>query len=1017
MSLSQSSPIQEIRNSLDRGIFNDELDKACVQLFEKDPCNLDVLMQYGRLRYLQKRYAEAAEIFNKGHSLKPGDSDFRTMLFTSYKDNGNYTEMLKIADSFQSSSNTSEMALAYTAYLDVCDWPAAKKMEDMVFRASIAGEVDIKFLPALMMLSNGLSDISPQSQYQLHQQWARQLPREKDRQFPKKTPGRIRIAYVSGDFYRHPVGFFMLQIIAAHNRKDFEVFCYSQLHQKPDDLTALFEQNADHFIDITHMDDTMLAEQMEADAIHIAVDLSGHTFDSRTAAFAQRMAPVQISYLGYPNTTALPAMDFHITDHYAQDIKHGTLYSEKLLFMPKSFLCYGVEWSEDKKETTPCEETGIITFDSFNNSRKMNLEVINTWADILKRVTNSRFILKFNGSGNTLIQQNIQHLFAEHGIDKERIILLDRTATVSEHILAYHHIDIALDTFPYTGTTTTCEALSQGVPVVTLVGPKHANRVSYSILKNIGYEESIAYSQQEYVEKAVNLANNPQGLSILRRCLSTLLQYSPLRQTENFISDLEGLYKQAWEIKTGSPAITGVQSLPGSKVTRTTMFVDQLTPDIWHAFHAFINNPDTSTCLIVAISSSANQDAINGYLNMLAHFDLPSTHKEFGIVLQPVQMKRAAFIRSLLKVSHYLYLPGEAKKEHRPEVNIAKNLGRKIIISGHGTNYTPAPLPPLQDMKVTVCIPTYNRAELLTRAVESVLQQGYQNFEISISDNASTDNTEALCRQWAKSDGRIRYHRNECNLGGAANIMQVYERADTELVVMCADDDFLYPEHLEKTVKAFHKNPGIGIAFGQTHIGETSDTVSAVIPSMYTKDCLVNPQQLLLESISGNNICWTAATIRKAAITRAQEYAKEHWNMDAQHSFIGEGDYFLGLLLAITSPLYYIHTPAAFYRIDNDTYSSNQLGGNWSTEIRLRTVAFLDDIYKHHYGIDRAEQCRVRAMVKTFKQSIADMETQLSPQDRITYKGKLAEFTVILDGISTHCLPASIISKPRAQPS
>jgi len=242
-------------------------------------------------------------------------------------------------------------------------------------------------------------------------------------------------------------------------------------------------------------------------------------------------------------------MDYHITDHFAQDLKRGTKYTEELLFMPKCFLCYAMEWNQPKKATAPCEASGVVTFASFNDSRKLNLEVIETWSKILHGVENSRLLLKFVGSERALIRDNLIKAFTANGIDSHRIEFLERTAIPGEHILAYHDVDISLDPFPYTGTTTTCESLSQGVPVVTLVGPRHANRVSYSIMKNIGFEETIAYSSDEYIEKAVNLAHNAKGLSVLRGCLPLLLQHSPLKQTKNFVNDLEDLYKNVCENK------------------------------------------------------------------------------------------------------------------------------------------------------------------------------------------------------------------------------------------------------------------------------------------------------------------------------------------------------------------------------------------------------------------------------------------------------------------------------------
>jgi len=544
-----TSLLVKVSNLIDRGQSN-EAEPDCQKLFDMAPDNVDVLLQCGRLRYGQGKLETATALLEKGFELAPDHEGTRTMLFASYKDNRNFDQMIKIANLFSESPlSDNELALAYTAYLRICDWNSAHKIEQQVLVLARDGKIEAGLLPAILLTINGIPNSSPELAYQLHRQWSKMYSKGIKAKLPKKINGRIRIAYVSGDYFRHPVGYFMHQIVASHNRDEFEVFCYAQLRGRHDDVTELFERDADHFIDITDMDDATMVARMKKDGIHIAVDLNSHTAHTRTPAFAQRLAPIQISYLGYPNTTGLTEMDYHITDHFAQDLEHGTKYTEELLFAPECFLCYAMEWDQPKKATAPCEESGSVTFGSFNDSRKLNLEVVKTWSTILQRVQNSRLLLKFVGSEEPMICNNIKQAFSDHGIDEGRVQFLQRTPVPGEHILAYHDVDISLDPFPYTGTTTTCESLSQGVPVITLVGPKHSNRVSYSILKNIGFEETIAHSTDEYIEKAVNLANNPGGLSVLRGCLPLLLEHSPLKKTEQFVHNLEALYKQACEKK------------------------------------------------------------------------------------------------------------------------------------------------------------------------------------------------------------------------------------------------------------------------------------------------------------------------------------------------------------------------------------------------------------------------------------------------------------------------------------
>ncbi|MDQ6982147.1 MAG: hypothetical protein Q9M08_03970, partial [Mariprofundus sp.] len=211
--------------------------------------------------------------------------------------------------------------------------------------------------------------------------------------------------------------------------------------------------------------------------------------------------------LGYPDTSGLPEIDFHITDHHAET-EGGTLYTEKPLFMPNSFLCFGMRPTCERRTESPASKGMGITFGSFSNAHKLNPQTIAAWCKILHEVPNSRIALKCRWSSD-VIRKNIVNEFSKHHIDEERILFLASTKTYDEHVAQYNQIDIALDTYPYSGTTTTCEALWMGVPVVTYVGKSHASRVSNSILKNIGFEETLCYSWYEYVTKAVQLANNP----------------------------------------------------------------------------------------------------------------------------------------------------------------------------------------------------------------------------------------------------------------------------------------------------------------------------------------------------------------------------------------------------------------------------------------------------------------------------------------------------------------------------
>ena len=327
----------------------------------------------------------------------------RTLLFACYKDGGKTEKALDMARRFIASPvHMGELALGWQAMLGVFDFETAATVQDKVLDAASRGEIGAELMPALLLAANGLAEPDDERLFAMHRAWAAQFP--DDPGHPATgigTRGRIRLAYVSGDFFRHPVSYFLLSILSSHDRNRFEIYCYSNTRHPADDLSAAIRQDCDHFIDITQLDNEQLAQRMRNDRIDIAVDLAGHTANGCTAAFAQRLAPVQIAWLGYPNTTGLPAMDYRIVDaHTDEQSESGDFVeaaSETRMLMPASFLCYGIQWEVEPAKTPPCEASGHITFASFNNGRKINTEVVDAWSKIHKQVADYRLLLKFTG--------------------------------------------------------------------------------------------------------------------------------------------------------------------------------------------------------------------------------------------------------------------------------------------------------------------------------------------------------------------------------------------------------------------------------------------------------------------------------------------------------------------------------------------------------------------------------------------------------------------------------------------
>jgi protein O-GlcNAc transferase len=370
---------------------------------------------------------------------------------------------------------------------------------------------------------------------------------------PIEPERRLRVGYVSPDFRKHSVAYFIEPVIALHDRDQVEVFCYYTCPTS-DPVTGHFEEISDHWLDCAEISPLLLADRMRRDGIDILVDLAGHTFGNRALAFALKPAPIQISYLGYPATTGLSAIDYRLTDALADPADVTDRYFvEKPLHLKPAMIAYrpgfgpaGLLGDDPLPvQSAPVLRNGHVTFGCFNDVTKHNDDLIATWARLLARVPGSKLVLK--SSHGLLEQQSAVRLgFAAHGIDLERLVLLDREEDTARHLARYSDIDISLDTFPYNGVTTSCESLWMGVPFVTLAGRTPSSRMGVSIATNLGHPEWIAQSRDEYVDKAAALASDTQHLNQMRLALRQALTDSPLMDTQAFARTLEAAYRGVW---------------------------------------------------------------------------------------------------------------------------------------------------------------------------------------------------------------------------------------------------------------------------------------------------------------------------------------------------------------------------------------------------------------------------------------------------------------------------------------
>jgi predicted O-linked N-acetylglucosamine transferase (SPINDLY family) len=358
---------------------------------------------------------------------------------------------------------------------------------------------------------------------------------------------RLKVGYVSPDFRQHSVSYFFLPLLGAHDRHHVEVFCYSAV-KRPDPMTEHLQHLADHWISIVGFTDEAAARQIDKDGIDILVDLAGHSAGHRLLVFARKPAPVQVSWLGYPNTTGLATMDYRFTDEVADPVGVADQHhSETLVRLSHGFLCFAAPQIALEVGELPAAKTGRITFGSFNTLPKINARVIELWSRILHQVPGSSLLLKCRQLADEPTRQAYAELFAQQGIGAERITMLPQTPSTREHLALYNQMDIGLDPFPYNGTTTTCEALWMGVPVLTLRGDRHSARVGASILMRVGLQEWIAESQADYVNKAVALAVDKARLARLRSQLREKLKNSSLCDADGFARGVETAFRMMWQ--------------------------------------------------------------------------------------------------------------------------------------------------------------------------------------------------------------------------------------------------------------------------------------------------------------------------------------------------------------------------------------------------------------------------------------------------------------------------------------
>jgi predicted O-linked N-acetylglucosamine transferase (SPINDLY family) len=354
---------------------------------------------------------------------------------------------------------------------------------------------------------------------------------------------RLRIGYVSNDFRNHVTNFFFEPVLESHGSDRFEIFCYDT-NLSPDTVTQRLQSLAHHWRCIAGLSDEVVAQQIREDKIDILVDLKGHTENHRLLIFARKPAPVQVTWLGYPNTTGMSVMDYWITDrNIASQDMTDQYHTEELIRMPDFYMCFRPGAGGPDINPLPALTNGYITFGSFNTFFKITPKMLRLWAEILKAVPDSRLLIAAVPEGTA--RDRLLTQFTLAGIETNRL-MLEKRLSHDKFLRLHHKVDIALDAFPYHGTTTTLHDLWMGVPVITLAGRAHVSRVGHSILTNLGLSDFIARSPEQYVLIAVRLAGELDYLNTLRAELRQRMSTSPLMDAPRFTRHLEAAYREMW---------------------------------------------------------------------------------------------------------------------------------------------------------------------------------------------------------------------------------------------------------------------------------------------------------------------------------------------------------------------------------------------------------------------------------------------------------------------------------------
>jgi predicted O-linked N-acetylglucosamine transferase (SPINDLY family) len=565
--------LNELSDIDSKYVWKDSLTLRCLRILKRNEDALSLAEKLllnktedtEQLRFIgivlseQNKLIEACRIFKRICSQNPENAElhleYGIMLSTALKLDQAELHFKKALNIQPNNANAhSQLARIY------CRTGRVKDGLDSYYRVALLEPQKAQHIQRIVYWSNYHEQTTQQSNFHMARLWAKRAHPESQtgsNTWRDANPDKpLKIGFVSADFCAHAVSFFIIPLLENIDKNLFQIFAYSDV-KKPDHLTEEIKSHCDVWHDSSRQSDTDLGAQIGANQLDVLIDLGGHTANNRMGIFSQNIAPIQISWLGYPSTTGLNSVNYRITDHIADPITEDEHYSEELIRLDSGFLCFKPLKNSPKiifnnkkilRSKNKSKNNEITRFGSFNNLAKISPLTLDAWSAALHRVPNSTLYLKRQQLINDSARENIINEFSKRGISEDRLILKTSKAKIEQHLAEYNNIDIALDTSPYNGTTTTLESLWMGTPVISLKGQTHASRVSASILHRVVLDDLVAVSIDDFANIAEELSKNKKRLYDISENMRQTMKTSSLLNSALFAKGFEQSIRGKWHL-------------------------------------------------------------------------------------------------------------------------------------------------------------------------------------------------------------------------------------------------------------------------------------------------------------------------------------------------------------------------------------------------------------------------------------------------------------------------------------